>query len=372
MIIQSGILTLLVISLIVFSSLKNDPYLAEWWTLNIGRGYTAFFGTINEKIPFSITEVIITLLVIASITLLCQFFIRLKKKRFLRSITKIATIGIIWCSVLSIYSLSVEFAYNRYPVQIEIYEDKVQEQYFYEISNYFIEDFAYCSEQLEYNENGDIVMPYDRSKLNIRLQEEYKKLDSPYYSSYTATIKPMFYSWIYSMFGISGWYFGPLGEGVVNVDASNAETPFCYAHEMAHGKGVMREDDAQMVAAYICLNSEDPYLRYSGYLYTYGAALAMATYSDVKGAYNEIVAKVNNNIRGNLSYISARWKELGLMNKIGDWINNLYLQMSGDKDGTGSYEDTKPEFDDTGKVIALSRYQKLLVQIFVERFHSVN
>jgi hypothetical protein len=81
--------------------------------------------------------------------------------------------------------------------------------------------------------------------------------------------------------------------------------------------------------------------------------------------------KIGNPIRKNLNYIYNNWKELGVVRKIGDWLNNLYLQMSGDKDGTGSYEDSKPEFDDAGNVIVLSRYQKLFVRLFMERFPSV-
>lgn len=368
---QLSVIVTLLIFLIVLTVVKNNQTIAEQWSRTAGRFHIAFFGVLNENIPFSITEVIITILLVYSICLLVSFILQLVKKQGFKAISRILSIGVIWANVLCAYTYSVEFAYNRAPLDIELYEGQVKKENFTAISTYFIEDFQYCSTQLTYKENGDIKMPYTKSELNKILHDEYTKIDSSYFGNYTPTIKPMFYSFLYSAFGISGWYFGPFGEGVVNVDSSNAELPFCYAHEMAHGKGVMREDDAQMMAALICLSSDDPYLRYSGYINTYGSALALASYSNNKDDYSTVMNKIGNPIRKNLNYIYNNWKELGVVRKIGDWLNNLYLQMSGDKDGTGSYEDSKPEFDDAGNVVFLSRYQKLFVRLFIERFPSV-
>ena len=56
------------------------------------------------------------------------------------------------------------------------------------------------------------------------------------------------------------------------------------------------------------------------------------------------------------------------MSKLGDQINNWYLKLSGDNEGTESYTDSPTIIDDHGKVISLSRYQKLYVQIYKDLF----
>lgn len=370
--VKLGIILFQIVFIVFMFFLKNNADIAEKFTKENGRFHAQIFNFINKNIPISITEVLITIFIVLSIVWLIIGLKNFVKLKPFKATTKLLNIGLVWFAVLGAYSYSVELAYNRAPLELEIYEGTIEDKNnYFLMADYYVEDFNRVANELSFNENGDVIMPYDRYTLNAKLQEEYKKLDSDYFYEFTPTIKPMFYSFIYSMFGITGWYFGPFGEGVVNVDASMAETGFCYAHEMAHGKGVMREDDAQMTAAYICLTSDDAYLRYSGYVYTYHSALAMANYTGNEGDYQTVVNKIDPKIRNNFNYISARWEQLGLMDKIGDWLNNLYLQMSGDKDGTGSYSDSQPEFDDEGNVVVLSRYQKLFVQIYKERFPSV-
>ena len=46
--------------------LKNDPYICEWWTRNISRGYQTVIGALTKYIPFSFMEMLIVSLVIST------------------------------------------------------------------------------------------------------------------------------------------------------------------------------------------------------------------------------------------------------------------------------------------------------------------
>ena len=282
------------------------------------------------------------------------------------------TITFLVMGILVVYNATFEFAYNRKPLQIELYEGKVDKNDYYQIVDYFIADMNNCADELEFKENGELKKKYSNSQLNKILKEQYLKLDNSYFSSYTPKVKPMATSFIYTWFGITGWFFAPTGEAVVNLRTTNAELPFCFAHEMSHSKGVASENDAQMVAAYITLNDvDDAYLRYSGYINTLGSILSMAKFSSDPDAYKTLYNKIDAKIINNINYINRFWDKNAIMLKFGDAVNDFYLKLSGQKGGSSDYQDTKPIIDPDGNVISLSRYQKLVCKIFANRFPGV-
>ena len=94
--------------------------------------------------------------------------------------------------------------------------------------------------------------------------------------------------------------------------------------------------------------------------------LSVEQHNKLETLYN----KVNTKMWSNYNYINKYWNDNATLLKLGDQSNNWYLKISGQKDGTNSYQDNPPEIDDSGKVISLSRYQKLTVQIFATRCPS--
>ena len=369
--IQVAIVIFLIISLIILSVLKTNRDICEAWTRGLTRFHETLYGKLTEWIPFSLTEVLMFLIIIGCITLVVLFIIDFVHLRIWNAIGKIMTISIVLLGIFTAYSATFEMGYNRKPVDIPLYQKKVNEDDYYKIVEYFVDDLNNCVSKLEFKEDGNLVMPYSTNELNKKIKELYKNLDSDYFGEYTPNIKPMLSGYIYRMFCITGWHFAPLGECVVNITSTTAELPFTYAHEMSHSKGVANEDDAQLTAAYICFQSDDVYIRYSAYSYTVGSVINMAKYSSDKNAYKTLVNKIDQKVWKNFDYINNYWDKYGVMSKLGDQINDWYLKLSGDKDGTSSYSDSPTIIDqDTGKVISLSRYQKLYVQIYADNFPS--
>ena len=370
--IQLLVFSFLALSLIILLILKTNPSICEAWSKGLMRFHTSTFGKINEWLPFSITEVLMIGIIIGCVILLVTAIIAFIKRHPWKAIGKLMTIALVFMGIIVTYNATFEFAYNRKPLDIELYEGKVNKDDYYKIVEYFVDDLNSCAKELEFKDNGELVKKYSNSQLNKNLKEEYKKLTSDYFSSYTPTVKPMMTSFLYTWFGITGWYFAPTGEAVVNTRTTNGEIPFCYAHEMSHSKGVASENDAQMVAAYITLNDlADPYIRYSGYVHTIGSILNMAKYSSNPDAYKILASKIDDKIYKNFTYINNFWDKNAIMIKFGDTINDLYLKISGQKNGTKGYSDTTPVIDDEGNVLSLSRYQRLAVKLFANRFPNV-
>ena len=64
---------------------------------------------------------------------------------------------------------------------------------------------------------------------------------------------------------IVGMYFPFFGEPNINVDVEMSEILFNVPHEMSHMHGFAVENDANLAAMLICINSDCPELRYTGF-----------------------------------------------------------------------------------------------------------
>src|SRR2546421_2599 len=69
-----------------------------------------------------------------------------------------------------------------------------------------------------------------------------------------------------SHLGLSGFYMPFTGEPNFNAAQPDFDLPYVVAHEKAHQRGFAREDEANFIAFVVCVNSTNPYVRYSGYL----------------------------------------------------------------------------------------------------------
>lgn len=360
------VIVFLIIVLIVISIIKASPDSAEIYTQTFIKFYQTTFGSISNVIPFSMTEVILILFVGACIFFLVLAIINLCKLRLIRCLTRVVSLAVTILSFITLYNVTASVQYNRKPIDLPFYTGEVIKEDFVEIVDKYLDDFNYCSSLLSYNEEGGVISPYTFDELKVIIKKDYELLkDNPYYNTFDTNPKQMtLLGWLYRELNITGFYFGIAGESNVNTLCTDAELPFVMAHEMAHGKGVMRENDAQLVAAYITLNSSDYYVRYSGYINTFSALMGVLNYTGNDDDYANAYYRIDKNILNDYDYINKYWSKYNLLDRIGEWWNNLYLMMSGNK-GTGEYQDKPPVIDeDTNEIIYLSNYQKIYFEMF--------
>ena len=369
-IVMTSLLLLMIIFLIVMAILKQNPSIAEAWTRGFGRSYTAFFGMANENVPFSLTEVSFIVSILSCVVFLAWGFCLLGLKQFWAAIHRFLMVALVITGALTTYSASVGMAYVRKSLPIERYSEEVQKEELKGIATYFINDMNACAEKLQFDEKGEMIMPYSTQTLLYKLRDEFRRLpDNGYYGKYVPKAKDLKTSGIFTSFGIVGVYFGVLGEANYNTFSTNAELPFYITHELAHGVGVMREDDAQLVATYLCLTSDDYYLRYSCYYNTIDRMLDLVRYSDDSEAYNKVRGSISDKVWNNFSYIYNHWKGKAFVADLGDKINDWYLKSFGQKGGTTSYIDTDPSEDEQTHKIYLSQYQSIYVKYY---YDSIN
>lgn len=360
-IIRGAIILLLVITLIVFAILKTNPAICEAWS----RGFSRFIGLVSSTltgwIPFSLTEISFILLALGLIALLVIGIIELKRKKWIASIHRVLEMAFILLLSFNLYTVSCEFAYKRDEMPLPYYANEVERTEHIDIYNYFANDVNYCISQLDFKETGEVKSHMSLSALAKEVKKAYGIIKgNDYFAGHSGGVKPMISSFIYREFQITGVTYSPLGEANINVLNTETNLPLTVAHELAHTKGVMREDDANKLAFYVCLNSEHPYLRYSAYSAYFYQIEAMTTSYYLTAEEKTNLITIDTTINKTRSYEYKFWKEHDLLGDIGDWINDLYIKSSGVKEGTTSYSGgTTYEHDPTTSKLIPSLYQKL-------------
>ncbi len=365
-IIKALVIIVLVLTIVLIAVIKKNPEAAEAMTRGFSRGYIQVASFISGLIPFvSLTELVVIAIAIVSIILIVLVIRDLVKIRPLKAISKFLTIPIMVLTIVMMYSLSCQMAYNRKEMPLPYYESEVDRTEFVDIYNFFADDVNLCASKLEFTEEGD-VKGYDLNEATKLVKESYKIVTDSYFSNYFGAVKPMMSSFIYREFQITGVSFNALGEANINVLNTKVNLPFTIAHELAHTKGVMREDDANKLAFYVCLNSESPYLRYSAYTSYFYQMKSMASGSYLTESEREGLHPLDPAFNKTQNYVYNFWKKHNLLGDIGEWFNNLYIKSSGVKEGTSSYSGgTQSEFDPTTNKLHPSLYQKL----FFEKYY---
>ena len=365
-------LVTMILLLGLFSILKSNPVIAENWTRSFGQFYFHVVAPMVSWFPLSVTEIYyitIGIIILVCIIKLIRYFIKRKPVEAVKKIIKIANIIV---ATLLTYTITFEFGYKRDPVDLPFYEEKVDNSEFKDIYNYFAKDMNYCIANLKFTSEGDLIMDKSIREISELVEKSYDIIDSDYFFKTIVHAKPMMSSIIYRELQITGLTFAPFGEANVNYLATAIEIPVTIAHEIAHTKGVMRENEANQVAFYVCLNSDDVYLRYSAYsLYFYQMSI-MASSSYMSKEDRDSLVRLNHYYSLSRVFATKYWREHDLMRKIGDWFNNLYIKSSGDPSGTESYsggtesESGDPTTEDpTLLTLVPSQYQKL----FFEKYY---
>lgn len=347
MIAKTVVIAVMLILVMVFYIIKSNSVTCE----NIVRNFTflwvEFWGRIFEHVGFSIFELSCAIGVAVAIWLLASgiyFFTQNKPKR---AINHLLTIVAVVACILAIYTSVTTIAYNRQPLDIsmaineEITDDKVVLA-----ANNFYQKKYEAEVEIQKNylaADGTSACPYNFKQLSQKIRDEFAKLEGDYFPDYIPTSKKIANSWLMSQFGIAGITFVPFGEGNINARARMSETAFTIAHEMAHTVGVMREYEANILATYVLLNSEDAYLKYIGF--SNASFFELLLYSNNYQAYNELVeryyppdSELNVMMKDN-NAAREFWKNNNAFQSIGIFFNNLYLKLQGVDQGTDSYDE---------------------------------
>lgn len=140
-------------------------------------------------------------------------------------------------------------------------------------------------------------------------------------------------------FNSSGVYFPFTGEGHVDNGLHPVSKPFTIAHELGHGYGFGSEDVCNFLGFLACVRSDNPAIRYSGYLmywrYVYGSLMEFMTEED----YQTERATISRGMHNDMEAIYTRMDNYPpLIPFLQPAVYDVFLKVQGVEDGIESYD----------------------------------
>ena len=348
--------------LLYFISLSSSY--SEIWTQTFARLNQQFFGPFFNLFPFSLAEWIFGFSVVYLLGSLFKSIILITKKQWKQASFKWLKVINIVGFTLTYYFATAGIAYQRQSLPFALYQNDVETDMFDSIIHYFIEDFNATASRLTFDDQGLLISPYTLNDVNAILAEEFSNLDDHYFTSFTPQVKPMLTAWLFTEFNITGVSIAITTEAMVNQLVPWSSIPFTMAHELAHAKGVMREEDANLVALYITLQSQNDFIRYSGYFSSFSSLLNLASYTNIPNHRQSLVNQLSPAIRSNYQAYGLFWQNYQWLNELARAVNDFYLRILGNN-GISSYNDQEETetIEENGEtiqiIVSFSPYQRL-------------
>ncbi|MBR3000905.1 MAG: DUF3810 domain-containing protein [Oscillospiraceae bacterium] len=291
---------------------RSDHELNVLLTERLVRPAHRFLSVTASHVPFSVAEVLVGLFVIwVAVYLISQIVFLIREgqriRRLLLLMLTVLCVGLMiyaaFCVLWGIYYYSDDFAtqsgLDAGPVEIE--ELRAVTIYFASLANEY-------AKLVPRDENG--VCSFDRDAVLARSDEVYRAAEEMYPCLQAPDIraKGVHFSRIVSYIDFTGFFFPFTAEANVNTDFPTSLFPSTVAHELAHQRGVAKEQEANFCAVLSSLEYGDPEYCYSACLLAYthlGNALYQADRTTWSGVYSSLSEEVLTDFAANREY----WKQ---------------------------------------------------------------
>ena len=335
-------LAIAALTLIIHITACAYPAFADAVNLWYGGSLRFLTAKLSGLLPFSLAE---GLLLFSPVLLavLIVYAVRCVRQSLRAGIRYICVLLSVICILFSLFvpTLGIGSQASSLSGRLGFAEEKVSPAQLAETMQWAIDEANKLCNEVDFAFAGASVMPFDDYGSMCRdLMIGYERLhrDHPVFRQFSSAVKPVILSEPMSYTHITGIYTFFTGEANLNVNFPDYSLPFTAAHELAHQRGFAREKEANFIAFLVCINSDQPYTRYSGYvnmveylsnaLYSADRELWQNTFYSLDmriryemQAYNEFYDKYKDNVAADVS----------------NAVNDTYLKVQGQTEGTKSY-----------------------------------
>lgn len=325
---------------LLYLSFRIFPAFADLFNGTVSAVLRRVLAYLTNIFPFSVAE---TLLIASPFILgfLLYYGIRYRNKTLRDALLYCGSILSVLVLVLQIFVFAFAPGYYGQTIdkKLGIERKDVSAEELYETACILIEKINAENDAVLYLGDGFSLMPYGYSEMNSKLIEAYEVLSQKYgfIPSFYSRVKPVMLSEPMSYTHITGVYTFFTGEANINVNFPDYTIPYTAAHELAHQRGIAREDEANFVAFLVCLESEYTYIRYSGLVGMYEYVMS-ALYRADKELYAEARGLVEGSVLAEqraYSLFFDKYRE-STVGEVSGAVNDSYLQSQGTV-GTASY-----------------------------------
>ncbi|MBR6563668.1 MAG: DUF3810 domain-containing protein [Clostridia bacterium] len=331
-------------SLTVYLLSRFSPAFAELWTIYPAQLIRFILAKLTGWIPFSFAECLIVSLPILAIAYIVVSTVSTKRDESMDNFFKwLRPLISVILVIVILFFIGFGPAYGRYKLSknLDIEQSAVSADELFTTASIVSDELRGITDLVSFDLSGASIMPYDYQTLVKKMNESFDKYaeDADYISHFRSSPKAIALSGIMTYTHISGVYTFMTGESNINTNYPDFLIPYTMAHEMAHQRGIAREDEANFVAFLVCIASDDDYIRYCGYanmLNYLNSALAKAD----SALYKELLYKV---VPHELLYEFVAYSAFfdkyrdSTASEVTGAVNDTFLQSQGQQAGTKSY-----------------------------------
>ena len=334
------VLLVALLSYVVLFIGRRNVAFSEWVSSGVGYYVRMALAKITSVVPFSLAEILLVLspvIVVSVIVIAAKKSGRKNRIRFLSGV--LAAISLFYTGY--VFTLGIGYNRTRLENRLEIESVEITKENLYSTALILKAECEALLDEINFNEGGSSVSDIDFKEMSNQALIGYDRLDADFETleikSFYSVAKPVRFSRVMTWLDLLGVYTYFTGESNVNVHYPDYTTPFTVAHEMAHQRGISRENEANFVAFLVCARADSVYVRYSAYMNML-EYVGSALYKTDKELYRELVSSYDNRIKGEMNayrdFYQANKNEL--LGKISDTVNDNYLKAQG-TEGVVSY-----------------------------------
>jgi len=316
------------------------PAFSDFFTRHIGSVLRAVLAHLTSWLPFSLAEYFILLspaILVGTVLFMVRRYADSWRDVGICLLTLLSILGLFF----SLFTVGFASAYHGSTLdqKLQMERREVSAEELKQTALILSEQLNAEAEQVSFESGGFSVMPYSLNEMNTVLNAAYDKAYGKYafLQPLHSRTKPVMLSELMSYTHITGVYAFFTGEANLNVAFPDYTLPYTAAHELAHQRGIAREDEANFMAFLVCMEADDPYVRYSAYLSLY-EYVASALYSANPQYYTEVNATLPLAVRFELKAFSDFFEKYNksVAADVSETVNNTFLVMQG-TEGTKSY-----------------------------------
>lgn len=325
--------SILLISVVLIRIAMSSERVADAFNSTILHAYRRTLAFLTDLLPFSLFEIVIALIPVFLVAVVV-FGVRAMRRG--RKIPFILTLTGILFLLYSAYlwGLSMPYHVSDIDKKMELDDTEVTSDSIYRVMLTLRDELnAHAALVGDVGEDGATVMPYSFATLGEKLNLAYTDFSAEYpevLKNYTSRPKEMIFGYAMSELHLVGVYSFFTGEANISTDYPDYNTPYTVAHEMAHQRGIIRENEANFVAFLVCISSDDAYIRYSAYLNML-EYLATALNKTAPEKWREVSKTLDPKAVGDIKASSAVYQahEDSLYGKLMNSFNDSYIKNNG-------------------------------------------
>jgi hypothetical protein len=328
-------------ALILYIVAVISPTFAGWFNGTVAAFFRAMLAHLTSWLPFSLAEILLFSLPLL-IVVIGIYAYRCRCGSWKSVFVYIGSLLSVFSLFFTLFVFSFGTGYHTETLdrRLSLSVGEVSTDALYSTAHTLALAVNEAAKEVEFGEDGFSKMPYDRREMNDKLLAAYDTLCERYgfIQRLHSRIKPVLVSKLMSYTHITGVYAYFTGEANLNVAFPDYTLPFTAAHELAHQRGIARENEANFIAFLVAEQSDDPYIRYSGYLNLFEYVFNALCYADEARAL-AVKDMLAPTVYGELVAYAAffdQYRDSAAAN-VSDAVNDTYLKLHGNSAGVQSY-----------------------------------